>query len=92
MPNVPTAAEAGLPGYEVESWFAVFAPAGTPAPIVARLSSEIKTIVETEAYRRKMDEQGAFAAYMDSQTLAKFVDKELAAWADVIKTAGIKVD
>lgn len=92
MPNVPTAAEAGLPGYEVESWFAVFAPAGTPAPIVARLSSEIRTIVQTEAYRRKMDEQGAFAAYMDSQTLAKFVDKELAAWADVIKTAGIKVD
>ncbi|HEY2979181.1 MAG TPA: tripartite tricarboxylate transporter substrate-binding protein, partial [Burkholderiaceae bacterium] len=70
----------------------VFAPAGTPAPIVARLSSEIRTIVQTEAYRRKMDEQGAFAAYMDSQTLAKFVDKELAAWADVIKTAGIKVD
>jgi len=92
LPNVPTSAEAGLPGYEVESWFAVFAPAGTPAPIVARLSSEIKTIVESEAYRKKMDEQGAFAAYMDSQTLAKFVDKELAAWANVIKTAGIKAD
>ena len=59
---------------------------------LARLSSEIKTIVESEAYRKKMDEQGAFAAYMDSQTLAKFVDKELATWANVIKTAGIKAD
>jgi tripartite-type tricarboxylate transporter receptor subunit TctC len=92
MPNVPTSAEAGLPGYEVESWFAVFAPAGTPAPIVSRLSAEIKTIVESEAYRKKMDEQGALAAYMDSPTLARFVDKELALWAGVVKSAGIKAD
>ena len=92
MPNVPTSAEAGLAGYEVESWFAVFAPAGTPAPIVSRLSGEIKKIVESEGYRKKMDEQGAFAAYMDSPTLAKFVDQELAAWAQVVKSAGIKAD
>jgi tripartite-type tricarboxylate transporter receptor subunit TctC len=92
LPNVPTAAEAGLPGYEVESWFAVFAPAGTPAPVITRLSTEIKAIVESEGYRKKMDEQGAFAAYMDSATLARFVDKELQAWAGVVKTAGIKAD
>jgi tripartite-type tricarboxylate transporter receptor subunit TctC len=92
LPNVPTSAEAGLPGYEVESWFAVFAPAGTPAPVISRLSAEIKTIVEGEAYRKKMDEQGAFAAYMDSATLARFVDKELQAWAGVVKSAGIKAD
>jgi tripartite-type tricarboxylate transporter receptor subunit TctC len=92
LPNVPTSAEAGLPGFLVESWFAVFAPAGTPAPVVQRLSAEIKTIVESNAYRKKMDEQGAFAAYMDSPTLAKFVDKELAAWAQVIKSADIKPD
>jgi tripartite-type tricarboxylate transporter receptor subunit TctC len=92
LPDVPTSAEAGLPGYEVESWFAVFAPAGTPAQVVTRLSAEIKTIVESDAYRKKMDEQGAFAAYMDPATLAKFVDKELASWANVIKTAGIKAD
>lgn len=92
MPNVPTSAEAGLPGYEVESWFAVFAPAGTPASVVTRLSAEIKTIVESETFRKKMDEQGAFAAYMDSATLAKFVETELATWASVIKTAGIKAD
>lgn len=92
MPNVPTSAQAGLPGYLVESWFAVFAPAGTPAPIVSRLSAEIKTIVESDAYRKKMDEQGAFAAYMDSVTLAKFVDKELAAWAKIIRSADVKPD
>ncbi|WP_395703277.1 Bug family tripartite tricarboxylate transporter substrate binding protein [Aquabacterium sp.] len=92
MPNVPTSAEAGLPGYEVESWFAIFAPAGTPMPLVNRLSAAIKTIVEGEDFRRKMDEQGAFATYMDSPTLGRFVDKELAAWAQVIKAANIKAD
>lgn len=92
MPNVPTSAEAGLPGYEVESWFAVFAPAGTPAPIVARLSAEIKTIVESEAYKKKMNDQGAFAAYMDSKALGSFVDSELKLWADIIKAKSIKAD
>jgi tripartite-type tricarboxylate transporter receptor subunit TctC len=92
MPNVLTSAEAGLPGYEVESWFAVFAPAKTPPEVVARLSAELKKIVESEAFRKKVDEQGAFATYMDSPTLAKFVDQELATWSKVIKSADIKPD
>ena len=92
MPDVPTSAEAGLPGYEVESWFAVFAPAKTPPEVVNRLSAELRKIVESEAFRRKVDEQGAFATYMDPPTLAKFVDQELAAWSKVIKSADIKPD
>ncbi|MFS2099964.1 tripartite tricarboxylate transporter substrate-binding protein [Variovorax sp. Varisp85] len=72
-------AEAGLPGYEVESWFAVLAPAKTPPEVVNRLSAELRKIVESEAFRKKVDEQGAFATYMDLPTLAKFVDQELAA-------------
>jgi tripartite-type tricarboxylate transporter receptor subunit TctC len=90
MPNVPTSAEAGLPGYEVESWFAVFAPARTPPEVVAKLSAEIKKIVESESFRKKVDEQGAFATYMDSAALGKFVDQELVAWSKVIKAADIK--
>jgi tripartite-type tricarboxylate transporter receptor subunit TctC len=92
MPNVPTSAEAGLPGYEVESWFAVFAPAKTPPEVVAKLSAEIRKIVESESFRKKVDDQGAFATYMDPPTLAKFVDQELAAWSKVIKSADIKPD
>jgi tripartite-type tricarboxylate transporter receptor subunit TctC len=92
MPNVPTAAEAGLPGYEVESWFAVFAPAKTPPEVVNKLSAEIKKIVEGEAFRKKVDEQGAFATYMDPAALGKFVDQELATWSKVIKAADIKPD
>lgn len=90
MPNVPTSAEAGLPGYEVESWFAVFAPARTPPEVVAKLGAEIKKIVESESFRKKVDEQGAFATYMDSAALGKFVDQELVAWSKVIKAADIK--
>jgi tripartite-type tricarboxylate transporter receptor subunit TctC len=92
MPNVPTSAEAGLPGYEVESWFAVFAPAGTPASVVARLSKEIKAIVESEPYRKRLNDQGAFAVYMDPAQLAGFVQAELALWAGVIKAKNIKAD
>jgi tripartite-type tricarboxylate transporter receptor subunit TctC len=92
MPNVPTSAEAGFPGYEVESWFAVFAPAKTPPETVAKLSTEIRKIVESEAFRKKVDDQGAFAVYMDPPALGKFVDQELALWSRVIKAADIKAD
>ncbi|MDM0000650.1 tripartite tricarboxylate transporter substrate binding protein [Variovorax sp. J22P240] len=92
MPTVPTTAEAGLPGYEVESWFALFAPAKTPPEIVARLTAQVKTIVESETFRKKVEDQGAFAAYMDPPALGKFVDQETALWAKVIKDGNIKPD
>ncbi|MDH6166374.1 tripartite-type tricarboxylate transporter receptor subunit TctC [Variovorax boronicumulans] len=92
MANVPTSAEAGLPGYEVESWFAVFAPAKTPPEVVGKLTGEIRKIVESEAFGKKVDEQGAFATYMDPVALGMFVDQEPATWSKVIKAADIKPD
>ena len=92
MPNVPTAAEAGLPGYELESWFAVFAPAKTPAAITARLAAAIKVIVESEAFKKKIEDQGAFAVYMGPAELGKFVELETAAWAKVVREGNIKAD
>ena len=92
MPDVPTTAEAGLPSYNVESWFAVFAPAGTPPDIVNKLSASIKKIVESPDYRRKVEEQGGFAAYMDPPALDKFVAQELATWAKVIKDGNITAE
>ena len=92
MPDVPTAAEAGLPSYNVESWFAVFAPVGTPPNIINRLSTSIKKIVDSPDYRRKIEEQGGFAAYMDPPTLDKFVSQELATWAKVIKDGNITAE
>ena len=78
--------------YEVESWFAVLAPAKTPPEVVNRLSAELRKIVESEAFRKKVDEQGAFATYMDPVALGKFVDQELGVWSRVIKAADIKAD
>ena len=92
LSNVPTTAEAGLPGYEVESWFAVFAPAKTPAAITSRLAAAVRTIVESDGYRRKIEDQGAFAVYMGPAELGRFVEQESQAWAKVVRAAGIKAE
>lgn len=90
LPEVPTAAEAGFPKLDVSSWFAVYAPAATPKPIIEKLTSEIAKIMQTDAFKRKAEEQGATADYMNPQQLAEFTRAELARWGDVVKTANIK--
>jgi tripartite-type tricarboxylate transporter receptor subunit TctC len=92
LPQVPTSAEAGLPGYEVESWFAAFAPAATPKPVVDRISTEMRKIVESAAFRKRAEEQGSFASYMNPAALNEFVKAELAAWAAVMRSANVKLD
>ena len=92
MPDVPTSAEAGLPGYLVESWFAVFAPAATPAPVIAKLTQEIKKVVEGAEFKRKSEEQGAFAVYLDPAKLDAMVKKDLAHWGKVIRQGNITAD
>jgi len=92
MTDIPTSAEAGLPGYEVESWFAVFAPAGTPRDIVDRLSVEVTRIVDSADFRRRAEEQGAFARAMDPKALDAYVVREIEQWAKVIRTAGITME
>ena len=92
MPDVPTSAEAGLPGYLVESWFAVFAPAATPAPVIAKLTQEIKKVVEGAEFKRKSEEQGAFGVYLDPAKLDAMVKKDLAHWGKVIRQGNITAD
>jgi tripartite-type tricarboxylate transporter receptor subunit TctC len=92
LPNVPTASEAGLPKLDVSSWFAVYAPAGTPKPIIDKLTTEIAKVMQTDAFKRKAEEQGAEATYMNPQQLAEFTRAELARWGGVVKTANIKPD
>lgn len=92
LPDVPTAAEAGFPKLEIDSWFAVYAPAGTPKPIVDKLAGEVAEITRTEAFKRKAEELGAEAAYMDPRRLGEFTRAELARWKDLIKAADIKAD
>lgn len=92
LPDVPAASEVGFPNLDATSWFAVFAPAKTPRPIVDRLAAEIRKVMSTDAFRQKAAEQGARADYLDPQQLGAFEKTELARWAKVVKASKIEAD
>ena len=92
LPNVPTAAEAGMPKLDASSWFAVFAPAKTPQDVVDRLSSEIAKITASPAFQQKAAEQGAAADFMDPKKLGDYSKSELARWGEVVKASKIEAD
>lgn len=92
MPKVPTAAEAGFPAYQVESWFGLLAPAGTPPEVVNRLSAEVRKIAQADGFRKQAVEQGAEVSYMPPAEFSAFIKGELVKWDKVIKTANISLD
>jgi tripartite-type tricarboxylate transporter receptor subunit TctC len=92
LKDVPTAAEAGFAKLDASSWFAMYAPANTPKPIIDRLTSEIAKLTQTVAFKKKAEELGAVADYMSPQQLAEFTKAELARWAEVVKVAKIQAD
>jgi len=90
MPEMPTIAESGLPGYEVGNWYAIVAPAATPQPIVARLNTEInKTLALPDVKQRFLD-LAADPAGSTPGDLSAYIRSEIAKWGKVIKIAGIK--
>jgi len=91
-PDVPTVAEAGLPGYEVSVWFGVLVPAGTPQPIVQRLNTEIVKVVTAPDVRERFGKQGVEVQTSTPEQYQEFVRSEVARWARVIRDAGIKAD
>jgi tripartite-type tricarboxylate transporter receptor subunit TctC len=90
FPELPTAAEAGLPGYEVQSWTGYMAPAKTPPAILRRLYDELAKIIETPEMKNFILSQGAEPALMDSATFGAYIKTERVKWAKVVKAAGIK--
>ncbi|CAG2152023.1 Bug family tripartite tricarboxylate transporter substrate binding protein [Cupriavidus plantarum] len=92
LKDVPSAAEAGYPDLDVSSWFAMYAPAGTPKPVIDKLTGEIDKIMKTEAFRKKAEELGAEAKYMNPQQLDQYQKAELARWGKVIKSADIRAE
>lgn len=91
LPDIPTVAESGFPGFEVAAWFGVFAPAGTPTPIVERLSAEIQKAVKSPEVRQRLIELGAEPLGSTPQEFSAFVSAEYARWGALIKDAGIRV-
>ncbi len=90
VPDAPTVAESGVPGYEVTAWNALFAPAGTPAAIVARLNQLVRQALAIPDTKAVMEAQGLDATPGTPQELGDLVKVELPKWAKVIKSAGIK--
>lgn len=91
-PEVPTFAESGLAGYELGSWHGVFAPAGTPKPIVAKLNAEVVRGIQAADSRQRLQALGVEAVGNATETFAAFVRAEVPKWAKVVKEAGAKIE
>ena len=89
-PDIPTIAEAGVPGYEAVQWYGVLAPAGTPRPIVTRLHAQIVRVLQLPDIRQRFSTDGAEAVGSSPEEFATFIRAETAKWARVIKDAGIR--
>ncbi len=92
LPDVPTIAESGLPGFEASSWFGILAPAGTPAPIVARLNAEVNKWLQSPQAKQQLLTQGAEPAGGPPETFVAHIRAETEKWAKVVKASGAKAD
>jgi tripartite-type tricarboxylate transporter receptor subunit TctC len=90
LPELPTATEAGLNGYEVSATYGLLAPAGTPKPIVDKLNAEVKAILEMPDLKARLAEQGVIPTYTTPEQTSKHIRDEIAKWAKVIKTGNVK--
>jgi tripartite-type tricarboxylate transporter receptor subunit TctC len=92
LPNVPTIAESGLPGFEATSWFGILAPAGTPPAIISRINAEVNQWLQSPAAKEKLLAEGAIAAGDSPEAFAAYIHSETEKWARVVKASGAKID
>ena len=92
LPDVPTIAEAGVPGYESTIWLGIMAPAGTPKAIVDKLNAEINKAISRADVKEAWDKQGAVPLVMTPAEFDAYLRKDIEKWANVVKAAGIKAD
>lgn len=90
--NVPTVSESGLPGFESSVWFGLFAPAGTPGPVVQKLNADINAILKNKDVDTVLRKNGIIPVGGTSEYLQKALTGDVAQWAQVIKTANVKID
>ncbi len=91
-PEVPTVAEAGIPGYDATTWFGVLAPKGTPADVVARLNAEIAKVLADEEVLKRLRDLGLEPAPASPQAFGEFIRSEVVKWEKVVKATGAQID
>jgi tripartite-type tricarboxylate transporter receptor subunit TctC len=92
LPNVPTVAEAGLPGFEGSGWGGLVVPAGTPPAVVAKISADVQKLLRDPEFQQKIIDRGAIPDPRGAKEWTAFVDSEVVKWGDVIKKANLKAD
>jgi len=92
LAEVPTIAEAGVPGYEAINWWGIVAPAGTPRPIVTRLHREITAIQQSPEMQKRFQAEAVEAVQMDPAEFGRYIEAEILKWGRVVKQAGIRAD
>ena len=90
MPDVPTVAESGLAGFEIIAWFGIFAPAHTPAPVVAKLNRAINQILQTQDTQKRFAAEGLVPGGGTAEALGTFLRSELGKWGTLIKQIGLE--
>ena len=92
LPDVPTVAESGFPGFDADQWYGIVAPAGTPAALVARLNAEINKALQTPAVAQQLAGEGAIPMPGTPKAFADLIASEIPRWAQVVKAGNIKPD
>ncbi|MDB5864544.1 MAG: hypothetical protein JWO70_2350 [Betaproteobacteria bacterium] len=92
MPELPTVAEAGVPGYEFATWYGIFAPAGTPKHVVARLHQAIAKVMEMRDLREQLAQQGLETRVSSPEALGKTLQADIVKWGRIVKSAGITIE
>lgn len=92
LPNVPTMTESGFPNFEIENWYGVFAPAGTPAPIVEKLNVAVNEALKKPDVTAALNKMGSSDVVGSASEFKTFIEQEAPIWVDVVKKSGAKVD
>jgi tripartite-type tricarboxylate transporter receptor subunit TctC len=92
VPDLPTIAESGVPGFDVSAWNGIFVPAGVPAPIVAKLNADIAAAVKAPELRARLTAEGGDVVGNSSEEFARFVRNDIAMWAKVVKATGLRTE
>jgi tripartite-type tricarboxylate transporter receptor subunit TctC len=92
LPDVPTVAEAGVPGFEVSVWFGILAPMGTPKPVIAKVNAEVNKALKAADVRRQFEQQGVEARGGTAAQFGEMIRAQMAKWSAVVREAGVKAD